>query len=619
MSTITNRFSLRDHYIVFLLFGVFLIGVILSMLRFPVDDEAYYLRETSLIYECIKNFQWFGNELVGVHGFLFKLPAALLFFLTGPSIFTATLTNILLGIFIIFLSYIISLEIMGSREWAVAVSYLVASSVYFVRVLPTFLRDFPVLFSLLFLLYLVIKKKNIWIIGLSLLLILDAKEGVFFAILPGFMIWIIHQVYLKNKRLFSIKSISTIVSQGLIVLLPAVLYIILMTTTSLIPINVKLTSTLGLNKGGITEAIDYQVKNVEGQYKVWILDEKTPNPEKRTSIKNTCSNKLKALIHLFILYFRKILYYRTFSLSSLPRFVILPAFLMSFVLFKRWRKSEDSAKLVTCYIFWSYLLVYIFRSSHGRYLLPIIPLAYLFFVFFLRDGIEMRKFFRNVLIAIFSFMLLGFLFERQYVPIKACLSIIVMGGFFLMYYLQKRNKAFLFPVRWSILLVIGIFSFSIQIAASILLPGQIGRFMAWGQNGEFKEIARILDKKGPVWINTDFQLLKFYHKDDLSISFKNGQDRWELKDNIPKSAHLNRDRTKYVFCFEYETNEQFRQSLEAHEIQYVMMVVSTYTMRDMSFPKEQYLPIMNTLPYLKLIQTIKMKNKMMYIYEKNGH
>ncbi|MCJ7681780.1 MAG: hypothetical protein MUP70_13710, partial [Candidatus Aminicenantes bacterium] len=201
--------------------------------------------------------------MVGLHGFLFKLPAALLFFVSGSSIFTATFTNILLGILSIFLCYLICLEITSSKEWAVAASFLMASSVHFVRVLPTFLREFPVMFSLLLLVYFIMKRKNIWLLGLILLLILDAKEGVFFAILPGLMVWLVHHEYLSRKRLLTFRSISHIFAKGLIVLLPATAYILLMTTTGIIPLNVKLTSSIGLNNGGIREIVDYQKKNVE--------------------------------------------------------------------------------------------------------------------------------------------------------------------------------------------------------------------------------------------------------------------------------------------------------------------------------------------------------------------
>ncbi len=194
----------QNKKIILLLFVVFCLGITLSIMRYPGSDESYYLRETTLISNCFKDFQWIGNEMVGVHGFLFKIPVALLFLITGPSVFVATIVNVLFGVIIIYLCFLIFLKITNSWEWALAGSFLIATNVFFIRVLPTYLRDYPAMLSVLLFIYIILtKKSNIWI-AFCLLLILDAKESVFLMILPGFLIWIIFDEFFNQRKQISL-------------------------------------------------------------------------------------------------------------------------------------------------------------------------------------------------------------------------------------------------------------------------------------------------------------------------------------------------------------------------------------------------------------------------------
>jgi hypothetical protein len=236
----------------FFLFIVLAVGLILSIFRNPAGDEIYYLNDALHISDCIKEGRWIGNEHVGFHGFLFKIPAALLLMLTGPSVFAATLTNVLIAVLAVYLSYLVFLHFFESPKSALAAAALVFTSIFFLRALATFKRDSSIVFALLLFLYLNIKKKNKWLIGLSLLLVLDAKESVFFMILPGFVLWVVCDEILNPPRTSrSRKRLIRAVSQRLFAaLLPAFIFIFLMLATGLIPLNPVITKIVGLNKGG---------------------------------------------------------------------------------------------------------------------------------------------------------------------------------------------------------------------------------------------------------------------------------------------------------------------------------------------------------------------------------
>jgi len=174
-----------------LIISVLAAGIILSLMRYAAKDETGFLIEAATMSDCILEGRWFGNEAVGWHGFIFKIPAAVLFTIFGRSVFLATFTNIIIAAFTCWLCFGILRKLLNSTAWAFAGTWLVITSYHFVLSLPTFLRDIPVLFTVLLLISAIINKRNRWIIGLCMLLILDAKEGVFFALAPGFVVWVV--------------------------------------------------------------------------------------------------------------------------------------------------------------------------------------------------------------------------------------------------------------------------------------------------------------------------------------------------------------------------------------------------------------------------------------------
>jgi len=97
---------------IYLLIGVcLLLGIASLYFRNATLDDDLYLFETSIMTEALSRGEWFGDYAVGTHGFLFKLPVALVFLLTGQSLAVATVWNVLLACFSLFLFYKVLKEI----------------------------------------------------------------------------------------------------------------------------------------------------------------------------------------------------------------------------------------------------------------------------------------------------------------------------------------------------------------------------------------------------------------------------------------------------------------------------------------------------------------------------
>ena len=118
---------------ILLLLAVLVSGLLLAIPRSAMNDEVYYLTDALEIADTLKNGEWIGNKSVGFHGFLFKIPAALLLLITGPSIFFPTFTNILFALLAIYLSYLLFLHFLESPKWALAGSSLVFTAIFFLR------------------------------------------------------------------------------------------------------------------------------------------------------------------------------------------------------------------------------------------------------------------------------------------------------------------------------------------------------------------------------------------------------------------------------------------------------------------------------------------------------
>ena len=97
--------------------------------------------------------------------------------------------------------------------------------------------------------------------------------------------------------------------------------------------------------------------------------------------------KLIEIYNFVMAYLGKILYPRSFSFISVPKVVIFPVVYSSVMLVWKYiksKKKEFNIFVFSALLILVWLLFYILRTSHGRYLLPILPfigilLVYVFF------------------------------------------------------------------------------------------------------------------------------------------------------------------------------------------------------------------------------------------------
>ena len=266
---------------------------------FASHDESHYLVETARIYECFRNGLWIGNEPVGSHGFLMKIPAALLYLIFGRSVLLARITGILFALISFALCYRLLNKLLKSEKFALAGTFMVFFNPIVSFCALKYLRDVPAMCMLLLFFNAVIDKRKSWVLGILLLLVLDAKEYLFIVLLPPTLAYIFFDeifkfLKVKGERLkvegntqllddstthnsttpgtasqviseiqnhkSKIQNKSTAycllhtayytLARSLAILAPGAIYLLLMLYTSAIPINNTLVTMLGLTKSG---------------------------------------------------------------------------------------------------------------------------------------------------------------------------------------------------------------------------------------------------------------------------------------------------------------------------------------------------------------------------------
>ncbi len=234
---------------------VFLLSILVSLFKAtPQPDEIYYMNETMVMSELLKGGMWFGDAPVGLHGFLFKLPGALIILFTGPSVFVLLLVNAAIAGMTSALCYEIFRRLLNSSRWALALVLLTIFFRSFSLHLSTYMRDIPSTFAVLLLIYVFChqKRKN-WLVGLALLLLLDAKEYVLIFILPGLIFWLaisfFKDLYYHSKGEGTLSLFRRHIGLCVAMFLPSTIYVALMLFTSVVPLNSFLCPALLLSKG----------------------------------------------------------------------------------------------------------------------------------------------------------------------------------------------------------------------------------------------------------------------------------------------------------------------------------------------------------------------------------
>ena len=92
---------------------------------------------------------------------------------------------------------------------------------------------------------------------MTLLLILDAKEYIFYVLVPTLTLWILF-IELQNKKILISKKLLNLIQKLFVLFIPSLIYLSLSFFTSLIPINMFNASLLGLTE----DSISYQLKHI---------------------------------------------------------------------------------------------------------------------------------------------------------------------------------------------------------------------------------------------------------------------------------------------------------------------------------------------------------------------
>ncbi len=607
--------SKQDKWALIIILINFALLSVISYFRYAVFDEKIYLHETIMMSEILKQGEWIGNYGVGLHGFLFKLPVAITFMITGPSTYVATFFHIILASVTCWIFYRILAYNLNLKKWSIIGLVLLISNYSMFSWSLTFHREVPVLFALMLFTYFIINhKERIFLNGLLLLLILDAKEYVFFIVLPVLLIYLF---VLNDGEKKLIQRVLSTVKSLLFLLFPSLVYLVLMFTTSIIPVNMFDASLLGLTEGHF----GYQIAHTLPSKALTDLSSYLNNNILYRVIRNVSTDiwGIIQVIPLYVAsYFEKFLYISTFSFQGISIFVLIPSFISSLYIFKKWRKSKKQLLFLVLF-FWVFIIVYMIRSSHQRYILPLLPFLIIFLIIGLitvtKEWSKYRKFYLSTII-ISAFAFLTTILYQDLTDLRVLFNIasgfvilLLLGG---LSYFKRYRKVI---INLIVIFIIGA-SLFINIYA-ISTKNQIYKSLTWGINGEANRIAQMLSPEDVIFVDcksgtiSEFTyLINFYRKNNhLPIEW-----HWKLDKNLVKRK-LDAVEIRPNFYNEFDVTDTvaFKSYIIENDINKIVLLKSK--LEDQKFPLEDYIEVFEKENWLKSEQTQQMKNKTVYIFE----
>lgn len=605
--------------------AVFILLTILSFTRNSIKDENLYLRETVVMSEVLKSGEWFGNHGVGVHGFVFKLPIALIFMFTGPNVIIPTLFTLLLSLLTAFLFFKILREHFKFNGWALAGLLLFIMSFEFIRTTPTYLRDIPALFTVLLFIYYFLKKKSSWILGLIFLLMMDAKEHVFYMIGLGYGFWIMLNGYMSYSNW--VHKIQYMVVEGFKVFFPVLVYQYLMFFTGIVPINMFNASILGL----IDTGTDWAKKNfnVNVATSNLIADEasrdiyqiSTESIKERLSSspapKLTIWSPIEVIIEWIntaLRYIGKVSYPRSFSFISIPKIVIAPALIASIFMFIKWIKNwkKYNLKVMLVMILWAYLFIYVFRSSHGRYLLSIIPVVTIFYVIFLRDLLYNTKTTRWILLITCLYILLGLYFEITFVWQKALLEVFLMLQLIFLMHLHSWKSKLVHLFSLIYVVTLGLITTGTSLIFSMQL-GQLSEYTKWGSSHQVEKVVKQFERDDKIILNQiGWDVLPNAYRYDMSVQ---PEWKWKLKDSLPKKDLLIIPPEPNTYVMHFGNVTSLYKFVVENDIDKVGIIKSH--LPDHPFLMQNLIPTLEQRRWSTLEKIVPLKNASLYIFKMN--
>ena len=583
-------------YAVLLAFFIFML--FFSSFRDMVKDESLYFNETWLMSELLREGKWFGNYAVGLHGFLFKLPMALIFLITGPSIEVVTIFNIFLACITGFLFYNLSKKILGSNKYGFLSTLILLSSFYFFISTPTYLREIPSMLAVILFLYSLTNNWDKWKISLIFLLLLDSKEYIFFV----FALFYLILLFIESEKK-GVSKITNVLKQYAIVMLPSIVWLLLMFTTPIIPVNMYVASTLGLIDSNFKYLFSHfnadmaTLNLIEGGRDMPLIIIKDSYP--------AFTHVIIDILNVILQYIGKILYPRTFSFVSIPKVVVFPVIYSSILLIKEYLKSKRAslkiyAHLSLLLLVW--IVVYILRTSHGRYLLPVLPVVSILYIYILFKHRFTKKQKKDMVIGTLIFITLGFLFETSYVPFK----ILIEVGIFTAFVLSITKQKFKHLAYLSVLLLC-----TACVGVSLLFSytqGQVYGAVNFGKNRQAEQVAEIVPNER-YWTNNDVnQMLVSVYANER---FSEAQWHWHLNDIVPKKEMLRSLDEKKSYVFDVMNINKFKKNIDRYNIEKLVLYESKVKEK---YTDQKYLTVFIKQDWIELDSKYEFKGFNVYIF-----
>jgi hypothetical protein len=601
---------LREKPLLLLVTFVLLLGIPLSYMRSPKRDETYYLAETMVMSETIKQGLWFGNYAVGLHGFIFKLPVAIIFLITGPSVFIATYFNFILNSLSVYLFFIILKKHFNVEIWAFFGALLLATSSLFIDSASRFLRETPNIFVMLLLVYSILEKKPKWIIGVLLCLLLDSKEYSFLIVLIPIIIWMFFEAFTKPNNTF-LKTLKEISINIVCLLSPSLLFLTLSFYTSIIPINMMSASMLGLTSKGMV----YQIKHFLPSSATAI---KLPQEATAPKLSNTIEQKvppsdgsLKKIYLILKKYLAKMLSPAVFSMLSIPKVIVVPSIFMAFLCLIQYVRNKEGEKIILPLILFSFLLAVVFRASNGRYFFPATFFTALYFILFIVEGVKRNVFYALTIATTIVVVYLGWGYENKSQLIKIFLESLILLVVILIW-VAKYKKLWLYKILTTALfLMISFITISTYLAGSLLYSqGQVNWALKWRSNLECKKIVNLFDGNEKIWLNDIgwYYLPNFYRKD----TYLEPEWIWKLPNNVPKKHMLKTLGEQSTYVFNEENISKFKTRLAENNVRKLGLIYST--LPNNTFPMQNMLAKLKKQKWLKLEKEVSLYNKTIYIF-----
>ncbi len=598
------KFVKKNYLFVGFLIGYILVLCFFAFFRDMVNDSFLYFHETYLISEVIKSGEWIGPYGVGVHGFLFKIPPALVFLLTGPSVWVVTIYHIILAGIVVFLMYRLATQVLKNKNYGLLATIILVSNFHFFLSPITYLREVPSILVVLLLLDYIIRKdrKHNLVLGLLFLLLLDVKEYVFAIFAVFYVVW----MFIDSKEEKFLPRIWEVIKQSVVVFLPSLIWVILMFTTHIIPVNMFLASIIGLKDnafGYLASHFDIETSTANslegGRDMFFIVISETWHP---------VVVFLSEVVNTILSYIGKIMYPRVFSFLSIPKVVILPVVISAVISIKRFVVSKKEslraiALLSTLILVW--LVIYILRASHGRYLLPIVPaisIVYVFLLFKQKLTLKQKK---GMFIATFLYVSAGVYFETSYVLFKVILEYSILTLFMTMFI-----KPGIKYVRYLLILILAVGSMGSAVLFSYV-QGQIYGYMNWGRNRNAEQIADLIPDDAVYWINSprNASLISVYNKE----AYLRPEWKWGLSELVPIRDSFKTIGELQSYTFRIRDLETFKENLDKYDIETLVFIKTD--LDEEAYPDQEFLnDLLSVSSWLRFEKKVEYTGMEVYIF-----